>query len=255
MEPVSDDLRSFAGELADAARRVIRPYFRTALDIDAKVDDSPVTRADREAEEAMRALIEERYPEHGILGEEYGETRPDATYRWVLDPIDGTKSFILGIPVFATLIGLERDRVPILGVIDQPIVEHRVIGDGTTTTSDGEVVRVTDRDDLSTASLLTPDHRMVHRHQDGVRYEALIDAIKLYRCVGDGYAYALLATGFADVCLDPVLMTWDLSALIPVVRGAGGVITAWDGSEAVGATSAVAACPALHAKAIAILNG
>lgn len=254
-ERVDTRLIAFAEELADEAARVIRPHFRSALAVEEKHDESPVTIADKEAEEAMRALIARRFPGHGIVGEEHGETRADAEYRWVLDPIDGTKSFILGLPTFATLIALEHQGRPILGVIDQPIVRHRVVGTEAGTTLNGNRVRVRECASLAAAYLLTPDHLMVEKHQDASSFEALTRAVKCYRCTGDGYAYGLLACGFADVIVDPIMNLWDLSALIPVVRGAGGRITDWQGNDPVGATSSVAAHPAIHARVIELLAG
>ena len=252
---VDDTLRAFAQELTAAAGAVIRKYYRTPLTIDEKSDQSPVTRADREAEAAMRELLETRYPEHSVLGEEYGESNPGAEYRWVLDPIDGTKSFILGIPLFVTLVALEYQGEPVLGVINQPISDQCMIGDGRTTLLNGSPVQVRFCEALEKAALLTPDHLEIANYHDAAAYERLVQSVKLYRCVGDGYAYALLSSGFVDIALDPVMSLWDLQALIPVVRGAGGVITDWNGNEPSGAESAIAACPALHQRILETLHG
>lgn len=251
---VDDKLRTFAKNLVEAAAEAIRPHYRSTLEILEKSDESPVTVADRSAETAMRKLIEAHYPDHGILGEEYGEINPQAEYRWVLDPIDGTKSFILGIPMFVTLVALERRGVPILGLANQPILNQCLIGDGDTTTLNGEPVSVRPCGSLGKARLLTPDHLMIEQHQAAAPFEKLIRSVKSYRCIGDGYAYTLLATGFVDAVVDPIMFPWDLAALIPIIRGAGGTITTWQGDEAVGANSAIAASRELHPALAAALN-
>jgi histidinol phosphatase-like enzyme (inositol monophosphatase family) len=252
---VDEGMRACARELAVVAKSVVRKYYRSALTIEIKEDQSPVTQADREAEAAMRQVIESRYPDHGIIGEEYGESNPDAEYRWILDPIDGTKSFILGVPLFVTLIALEYRKEPILGVIDQPTTHQCVIGDGETTEMNGTTVQVRYRSDLDEAMLLTPDHYAVGEYQDAEAFDRLAKSVLLYRCIGDGYAYSALVNGFVDIAMDPIMNIWDLHALIPVVRGAGGVITDWQGGNPVGAESAIAASPALHRKILEVLHG
>ncbi|MBI4569211.1 MAG: inositol monophosphatase family protein [Planctomycetes bacterium] len=247
----------FAEELADAAGEIARRYFREpALGVDAKADGSPVTRADREAEAAMRDRIARRFPTHGVIGEEHGESNPGAEFRWVLDPIDGTKSYVLGIPMFATLIALLHGADPILGVIDQSVLRHRAIGDNRRATVNGRAVHVRPCDDPREAALLTPDHWSGEAFQPrtAAGFDRLTRAARVYRCIGDGYAYSLLAAGFVDAVVDPVMNLWDLAALLPVVRGAGGVITSWEGGEPLAGRSAVAAGPLLHHKIMATLH-
>ncbi|MDX1577886.1 MAG: histidinol-phosphatase [Gemmatimonadota bacterium] len=254
MDP--DSLRPFAGELARASGQAIASMFRRDdLVVEAKDDESPVTAADRYAESLLRDRIRDRFPDHGIVGEEFGTENEDAEFVWILDPIDGTISFIAGVPLFGTLIGLLHGGDPILGVIHQPISGELVIGTASGTTLDGRSVRVRDVDSLRKATLLTSDPDDIEDHKDWGRFHALRRRAGLFRGWGDCYGYLLVATGRADIMIDPVLSPWDLLPLIPVVRGAGGVITTWEGDDPVDGDSAVAAAPALHDEVLAILNG
>jgi histidinol phosphatase-like enzyme (inositol monophosphatase family) len=216
--------------LADAAGTMIRPYFRQPLTVDEKPDMSPVTVADRAVEQAMRALIERRFPEHGIIGEEFGGIRDHAEFVWVLDPIDGTKSFISGVPLFGTLIALTRDRRPILGIIDQPISRERWVGvAGRPTTLNGEVVHSRACDALSAATLFatTPD---MFKGADAAVFARISGAAKLTRFGADCYAYGLVAAGFIDLVLEASLKPYDFCAMVPIVEGAGGIATDWCGA-------------------------
>jgi myo-inositol-1(or 4)-monophosphatase len=245
----------FALELAAVAAAVIRPWFLAGVEVVAKSDASPVTVADRRAEEVMRALIAQRYPDHGILGEEYGESNEGARWRWVLDPIDGTRSFVSNSYLFGTLIALLRDGRPVLGVIANPLTGHVLVGTGDETRlQDGRAVRVRACERIEDATLLTTDHWNVARHRDGAAFEALARRARLYRTWGDCHGYGLVATGGADAMLDPVLAPWDIMALVPVVEGAGGRITDWRGGDPVGADSIVATGGSIHDAVIAALN-
>ncbi|AOS44605.1 Histidinol-phosphatase [Lacunisphaera limnophila] len=248
--------RAFTLELARASGDFIRPLFgRRDLAVDLKSDDSPVTLADRGAEELMRRLIRTRFPTHGILGEELGPENTDAEWVWVLDPIDGTKSFITGVPLWGTLIGLLHHGQPVLGCIHQPILGQLVVGDGVTTTLNGAPVRCRPTTRLAEATLLTCDWLTPAQHQDGPAFDRLAQSTRLCRTWGDAYAYLLVATGWADLAVDPIMNPWDLAALVPVIRGAGGVITDWSGGPAYPAASTVAAAtPELHAAALALLK-
>jgi histidinol phosphatase-like enzyme (inositol monophosphatase family) len=248
-------LKAFVGELAEESGALIRKYFRApGLAVDVKGDQTPVTDADRGAEELLRRRILARFPDHGILAEEFGNERADAEWVWVLDPIDGTKSFVSGVPLFGTLIGLLHRGQPVLGAIHQPILRELCVGDGTTTTLNGAPVRVRATAKISDAVLLTSDTAVVPRYQDGAAFDRLAGMVRWVRTWGDCYGYLLVATGQADIMVDPVMAPWDLLPLIPVVRGAGGVITDWHGNDAVSASSSVAANPALHAEVIARLG-
>jgi inositol-phosphate phosphatase/L-galactose 1-phosphate phosphatase/histidinol-phosphatase len=222
---------AFAGKLADASGAIIRRYFRRKIAIADKADHTPVTIADRQAEAAMRRLIKARFPEHGILGEEYGATNPTADYVWVLDPIDGTKSFIAGIPLFGTLIALTHRGKPVLGVVDQPILKERWIGaTGRKSTLNGKPIKSRRCTALAAATLYATSPDMFQKG-DAAAFERLRRSVKLTRFGGDCYAYALLATGFIDLVVEVDLKPYDYCALAPVIAGAGGIITDWKGNE------------------------
>src|SRR5271155_1686174 len=259
MSPVAlDGFLALAGELADAAGAVIRPAFRTRLVIDAKPDLSPVTAAARAAESAMRRLIEARFPAHGIIGEEFGREREAAELVWVLDPIDGTKSFISGVPLFGTLIALTRARRPILGVIDQPISRERWVGTtGRPTTLNGTAIRCRGCATLDGATLFatTPD---MFKGDDAASFARVSAAVKLTRFGADCYAYGLVATGFVDLVLEASLKPYDFCAMVAIVEGAGGVASDWQG-QALNLASdgrvAIAGDARAHAAALALLGG
>jgi inositol-phosphate phosphatase/L-galactose 1-phosphate phosphatase/histidinol-phosphatase len=226
-----DTLLAFAQHLADAAGEVIRPYFRKPLAVHDKPDLSPVTAADRAAEATMRGLIEKSFPEHGILGEEFGRAREDAELVWVLDPIDGTKSFISGVPLFGTLIALTREGRPILGIIDQPISHERWVGaGGRPTTLNGAAIGCRACPSLAAATLFatTPD---MFKGEDAAAFVRVSAAVKLVRFGADCYAYGLLAAGFVDLVLEASLKPYDFCAMVPVVEGAGGIATDWHGGS------------------------
>lgn len=247
--------RAFLTELATASGDFIRPLFGSHdVAIEIKSDQTPVTAADRGAEELMRAMIAKRFPTHGVLGEEFGSDRIDAEFVWVLDPIDGTKSFATACPLFGTLISLLHHGRPLLGCIHQPVLRQLMIGDGTTTTLNGQPVRFREPADLAAATLLVTDTMSVPRHQSAAGWDALCKRVRMVRTWGDCYGYLLLSAGWADIMGDPVMNPWDIPALIPIVRGAGGVITDWQGREPMNAQSTLAAHPKLHAEVVKLLN-
>lgn len=249
---------AFAGALADAAGAVIRRYFRTRVAIDDKSDASPVTIADRGAEEAMRAMIMETYPEHGIFGEEFGRHQETAEFVWVLDPIDGTKAFITGKPSFGTLIALVRNGEPVLGIIDQPIIHERWQGAaGRATTLNGEPAQVRPCDALGEAYLYAtaPD---MFTGNDGAAWDRLSGGVKLARYGADCYAYGLLASGFVDLVVEAQLKPYDYCAVVPVVEGAGGIMTDWQGGRLglhSGSRVVAAGDARMHRAALAALAG
>ncbi len=230
--PSADDLRSyaaFAAELAEASGAVIRRHFRRPLAVEVKADASPVTIADRETERALRALIGARYPDHGIIGEEFDAERPNAPLVWALDPIDGTKSFVTGKPLFGTLIALLWQGRPVLGVVDHPIMGERWVGQaGEPTRLNGEAAQVRPCAELSRAALYA-SHPDMFRGADAVSFSRVAKAVALPLFGGDCYAYGLLASGFVDLIVEATLGPDDYFALVPVVEGAGGIITDWDG--------------------------
>lgn len=251
----SEVYRAFLLELAAASGDFIRPYFASPdLVVETKSDATPVTLADRGAEELMRLMIRKRFPSHGILGEELGSENTGAEFVWVLDPIDGTRAFAAATPLFGTLIALLHQGQPVLGAIHQPILNQLVVGDGSRTTLNGRTVRVRATPGLAEATLLCSSALSPARHQNGQAFGALAQHVKMFRTWGDCFGYLLVATGWADIMCDPIMNPWDIPALIPVIRGAGGIITDWQGRDPVEATSIVAAIPGLHAQVIAALN-
>ncbi len=252
---MSDTLKRFALELAETSGDFIRPYFANpALGVEMKSDLSPVTAADRGAEELMRARIAREFPDHGVIGEEFGNDRPDAEWVWVLDPIDGTKAFMTACPLFGTLIALLHQGQPVLGIIHQPVLQQLLIGDGATTTLNGRQVQVRPCASFEEATLLTSDPLNPAKYQNGPAFDAVAKRTRVYRTWGDCYGYLLVACGWADIVVDPIMNPWDIAALVPVIRGAGGTITDWQGGAPYPANSTVAAHPELHRQLIAALN-
>lgn len=248
------EFKGFSRLLADKSSKIISQYFRSGIGVEVKKDQSPVTIADKKAEEVMRELIMNHYPEHGIIGEEFGRHNESSDFVWILDPIDGTKSFISGAQTFGTLIGLTYKGLPVLGVINQPILKEFMIGDNNLTLLNDSKVEIRECLKPEDALLLTTDHLQVLHYHHAEKYESFIRRVKLYRNWGDCYGYHLLAAGFADIMIDPIMNIWDMTALIPVVRGAGGVITDYQGNEPLLGNSIVAANPRLHPIVITALN-
>jgi myo-inositol-1(or 4)-monophosphatase len=230
--PQAADFLEVAGAAADLAGQVIRPLFRSALLVEAKGDASPVTGADRAAERAIRDLLAARLPTHGVIGEEYGNERAEAEWVWVLDPIDGTRAFVTGRPLFGTLIGLLHRGVPVLGIIDQPVTGERwigVAGQRTTLRSPiGGVAGCRPCPQLGQAELscTSPDMFDV---ATAPRFGAVKAAARRTTWGGDCIAYGLLAIGLVDVVVDATMKPWDWAALVPVIEGAGGRCTDWAG--------------------------
>jgi histidinol phosphatase-like enzyme (inositol monophosphatase family) len=223
------ELIDLAEALADAAGGVVRRYFQTGIEADDKADQSPVTLADREAESVMRALIAARAPEHGIIGEEHGRENAGAEHVWVLDPIDGTKAFLTGKPLFGTLIGLLHRGVPVLGIIDQPVLGDRWLGvAGRPTTRSGRAARVRPCAGLGQARLSTTGPQYFSEEKRRA-FERVAGQVKLLSYGGDCYQYGLVASGSIDVVIESGLKLHDFAALVPVVTGAGGVMTDWQG--------------------------
>ncbi len=218
-----------AHALADAAGEAIRPYFRSATAVEAKADASPVTAADRAAEAAMRALIAAHRPGDGVIGEEYGEDRAGAERVWVLDPIDGTRAFIAGRPLFGTLIALMVQGVPVLGVIDQCIARDRWVGADGGTTLNGAAARTRACVDLAAAHLATTSPHAFEA-RDYAAFERLRSRVRDTLYGGDCHNYALLASGHLDLVVEAGLKVYDWAALVPVVTGAGGVMADWVGA-------------------------
>ena len=255
------DFSSFVDQLATASGDTILPFFRTALAIENKKAGGfdPVTAADRAAEQSMRTLIREQFPGHGILGEEYGSERTDAEYVWVLDPIDGTKSVITGMVAWGTLIGLMRFGEPVFGMMNQPFTREKFSGDGGAARYRGPAgerkLMARPCAGLSDAVLFTTSPLLMNV-DDRASYGRVESAVRLARYGGDCYAYCMLAAGHVDLVIETGLKPHDIVALIPIVEGAGGIVTSWEGGSAVKGGRVVAAGDRrVHEAAIKVLNG
>jgi inositol-phosphate phosphatase / L-galactose 1-phosphate phosphatase / histidinol-phosphatase len=252
------EFEALAHRLADCAGEVQRRYFRTPVSVETKIDASPVTVADREAEARMREIIAAAYPDHGILGEEYGSQRPEAEFVWVLDPIDGTKSFITGRPLFGTLIALAHAGRPVLGLIDQSILRERWVGvTGAPSVWNGRPIRVRPCPDIADAVLFATSPAMFRAGTEAEGFARVQASVRLPMFGGDCYAYGLLAMGFADLIVETSLAPYDFMALVPVIEGAGGGITDWAG-QALGFASCgqvvASGDPRVHAAACSLVR-
>ena len=255
------DFAAFVDELATASGEAILPFFRTSLGVEDKgsaVGFDPVTAADRAAEAAMRALITQNFPEHGIVGEELGNERTDAEYVWVLDPIDGTKSFITGMPIWGSLIGLTRNGAAVYGMMHQPFVRERFTGDGRSAHYRGPAgereLHVRPCAKLSDALLFTTSPQLMNA-ADRAAFGRVEQAVKLSRYGGDCYPYCMLAAGHVDLVIETGLKAHDIVALIPIIEGAGGIITNWEGESAArGGRIIAAGDKRVHPAAITILS-
>jgi histidinol-phosphatase len=256
------DFQAFLDELATVSGETVLPFFRTALSIDNKGGPGgfdPVTAADHAAETAMRTLIRRSFPSHGIIGEEYGEERADAEYVWVLDPIDGTKSFISGMPAWGTLIALLRAGEPVFGMMNQPFIRERFSGDGAKAHYRGPAgardLRVRACAELAEAVLFTTSPLLMNAG-DRDLFGRVEQTVRLSRYGGDCYAYCMLAAGHVDLVIETGLKPYDVLPLVPIIAGAGGVITTWDGSAPNGGGRIIAAGDKrLHAAALEMLRG
>jgi len=256
------DFGAFIDELATASGDAIRPFFRTSLGVEDKSNGGafdPVTAADRAAEQAMRTLIRRKFPAHGIIGEEFGPERGDAEFVWVLDPIDGTKSFISGMPAWGTLIALTRSGRPVFGMVHQPFIGERFSGDGLAATYRGpagnRALMVRSCPLLAEAVLYTTSPRLMNI-ADRAAFARVEEAVRLSRYGGDCYSYCMLAAGQVDLVIETDLKPHDVAALIPIISGAGGIITTWDGKTPESGGRIVAAGDRrTHAAALALLTG
>jgi histidinol phosphatase-like enzyme (inositol monophosphatase family) len=249
------NLLTFAQELAWQAGRSTLTYFNTGVVPDLKADQTPVTIADREAEQRMRTMIETRFPDHAILGEEYGETNAGAGHRWILDPIDGTKSFVQGVPFYGVLVSLERDGEPVLGVCYLPALDEMIaaaMGQGCTL--NGRQARVSNVDQLKDAVLLCSDAESFAAYNRDAVFDQARSKAKFTRTWGDCYGHMLVATGRAEIMLDPILSVWDCAALLPIVHEAGGSFTSWHGEATIWGESGISTNAALHAEVMWIVN-
>lgn len=248
------ELLAIARRAAAIAGEVIMTLYDAGLTVELKADLTPVTDADRRAEAAMRGFLERECPSHGILGEEFGEKPGDGRHRWVIDPIDGTKSFIHHVPLFGTLVALEEEGVPVVGVIACHAAGETVFAaKGSGAHLNGRLVHVSGTASLADATVTMTSFKRFVR-EDGAAIARLAAQCGLMRAWGDCYGYLMVATGRADVMLDPVMNHWDVAALWPVLIEAGGRLTTWEGEDRVG-DSVVATNGLLHASVLELLAG
>ena len=255
------DFGAFVDELATVSGEAVLPFFRTTLGIENKAlrGFDPVTAADRAAEQAMRALIRQNFPEHGIMGEEFGNEREDAEYVWVLDPIDGTKSFISGMPAWGTLIALTRAGSPVFGMMHQPFTRERFTGNGGAAHYRGPAgersLRVRECARMQDAVLFTTSP-LVMNEADRAAFARVEEVARLSRYGGDCYAYCMLAAGHVDLVIETELKPYDIVPLIPIITGAGGFVSSWDGDGVEKGGRVVAAGDRrMHEAALALLRG
>ncbi|HEY0198544.1 MAG TPA: histidinol-phosphatase [Rhodanobacter sp.] len=251
-----DDFKRFAESVVDRARTLSLPHFRSRIPVQIKADESPVTAIDRNVETMMRDCIKAAYPLHGVLGEEHGLSHVDAEYVWSIDPIDGTRSYISGWPLWGTLLALLHRGVPVLGLIDMPVLDERWVGiDGSGTTLNGRRCRSRACVELSDATVYatSPD---IFSPLELASFERVTRVAKGRRFGGDCYSYALLASGHIDAVIEADLKPYDFLALAPVIEGAGGVISDWQGLPLgmhSGGRVVAAASPELHREIIALM--
>jgi histidinol phosphatase-like enzyme (inositol monophosphatase family) len=252
-DPTLRELLNIAMEAAYRAGKRTLAYFNTGVAVDRKADTTPVTIADREAERLLREIIGSHFPGHAILGEEEGATDGNPDYRWVLDPIDGTKAFVAGVPLYGTLIGVEVHGKPAVGVIYLPAVDDMVAAaDGLGCTWNGRPCRVSSVDRLSDALVVTSSIIRCQERSDA--FNRLAAATRQQRTWGDAFGYALVATGRAEVMMDPAVSPWDVGPMVPILREAGGRFTDWRGNETIHSDDGFAANSALHAQVLEILQ-
>lgn len=253
--PPLRDLLGVAVDVAWTAGRRTLAYFATgAAGVEWKSDETPVTRADREAERIARELLRARWPEHGVLGEEEGETNPGAPIRWVIDPVDGTRTFVRGVPLYGTLVAVELEGEPVVGVVYLPALDEMVAAArGLGCTVNGRPCRVSPVDRLDEALVCVTDELTARRRSSAWLELAARSAMQ--RTWGDCYGYVLVATGRAEVAIDPVMNRWDCAALLPILEEAGGRFTDWTGRRTVDGGDAVASNGRLHEAVVAILRG
>ncbi len=261
------DFARFVDDLAKASGEAILPFFRSQFGADDKNKGGafdPVTEADRAAEAIMRRMIEENFPAHGVIGEEFGAKNATADYVWVLDPIDGTKSFISGLPVWGTLIGLQHGGRPCYGMMHQPFTREHFFGDGNSATWRGldhqgkpaeRKLRTRACEDLAQATLMTT-HPALLTPETRAPFARVEEKVRLSRYGGDCYAYCMVAAGHVDLVIESGLNAYDICALVPIVEGAGGVVTDWSGGSAANGGAIIAAGDRrLHEQVLKILNG
>ncbi|MFP4442616.1 MAG: inositol monophosphatase family protein [Spirochaetia bacterium] len=242
------ELIDFAEKLAGDAGKITLKYFKSGVQVELKQDRTPVTIADRETEQYIRNQITDRYPDHSVVGEEHGAANKSSEWKWIIDPIDGTKAFIHGIPLYTVLIGLVLNDVPVAGIIHNPVLEETVAaGTGLGCTLNGSPCKVSTQRRFSESKIHATDAAHLYtRYPDFTR--RLLSSCGSLRTWADGYGYLLVASGRADGMLDPIMSLWDIAPLKPVIKEAGGVFTSITGKDENLGTSAAAGNPFIHAE-------
>ena len=254
MPDAIDEYLAFGVQVALDAGRVVMEHYQAGVAVELKADASPVTLADRGAEQLIRRAIAARFPDHAVAGEEYGDDGRQSALRWIVDPIDGTKSFVRGVPLFGVLVALEIDGRPEMGVCHLPALAETVAAaTGRGCTWNGRPARVSAVSTLGDATVLFSDGRMLAARLAD-RWPPLESAAGLTRSWGDCYGHCLVATGRADVMLDPVMNPWDCAALLPILREAGGAFTDWTGINRIDGGDAVSSNGVLHDEVLALLG-
>lgn len=229
-----EQILTFAQQVCHEAGRLTVGYFRRSLEVIQKADDSPVTIADREAEQFVRSAIEKKFPNHSIMGEEHGTKESSSTWKWYIDPIDGTKAFIHGIPFYTMLVGVTREGRSVAGIIEVPAIGDQIAAaDGLGCRLNGLPIRASAVDDLSKATVLTTDFQHLAKTWPDERWKPLFDNCKFARTWGDGYGYYLVASGRAEIMVDAAVFPYDVAPMPVIFREAGGAFFDWNGEEAI----------------------
>lgn len=255
MQESLQELRNFAESFAKKGGDSTLQFFKKTFDLEFKEDDSPVTNADRVAERTIRDLINREFPDHGIIGEEFGEENTDSDVVWVLDPIDGTQSFIHGVPFYTTLIGILIRKQPQIGVIYAPALNEMMsaaIGEGCTL--NGKKAKVRACKDLSKATFLSTEVTTFEQYGFGKAFMELLGQSRIHRTWGDAYGHMMVAAGRADIMVDPILNIWDAAALLPIVSEAGGAYTDLAGNQTIQTGNGLSTNPILLPQILSIFN-
>ena len=251
----SELFKNFINELADQSGKYIAESFDKDNAVDLKADKSPVTEIDRNTELMLRESIKRKFPSHGIIGEEFGRENDSAEFVWVIDPIDGTKSFITGVPLFGTIVALLKNGEPILGLIDQPILRQRCIGNNFKCWFNGKETRACAHNTIDGATILTSDNRHAENDYNAENFRELVKKAAIFRSWGDCFGYMLIARRLAHLMLDARLEVWDLMPLLPILKGCGATFSDWHGGTNYGKKGLVVGCTKeLHEYAVKFLN-
>ncbi len=247
------EVLDFAIDAAWQAGRITLQYFQTGVEVEEKADESPVTAADKGAETKLRELIEARFPNDGIVGEEHDDKEGTTGRRWIVDPIDGTKSFVHGVPLYGVMVGVEVDGEPAVGVVHFPALNEMICAaKGLGCSWNGRPARVSDISDMKDATVILTSMKM---HGKGEEIERICSQAKLVRGWGDCYGYMLVATGRAEVMLDPIMNVWDCAALAPIMEEAGGTFTTWSGEATIWGEEAVGTNGVLYDTVMGLIRG